>query len=454
MKFKMIYFIRNQFFSLFIVVLVFTGFAFPQSTTDSTLVLTLSKSITIALEYNRDIQLSKQDILNSQAQIDEAYSNVWPTINVNGSYNRNIKSPVLFLPPNTPFNPSNQTETFSLGAKNSFDLSATLTQTIFSLKVNTAIKIANDYADYYKFSEKSTVNDVTLAVKKAFYGVLLSKQLVAVAQKNYDVSKLNYDNISLKYKQGVASEYDELRAKVQLSNAEPALIQAKNNLKLTENSLKNILGIDLNSKISVEGKFILDENTNMKIDNSNDEIIRDNPVITALNYQISVLDKNISLERAAYFPVLSGFANYEWQSQDNTFNFNNYNWANTVTVGLKLSIPVFDGFARSAKVQQAQIDMQKVKITKLKTEEALKVQLLQAELNMREARERVQAQSQSVQQAEKALKIAESRYNNGVGTQLEILDAQSALVQTQVNYSRAIYDFLVAKAEWENVAGK
>ncbi len=450
----MTYFIRSKFFSLFVMLLFFTGFTFSQSVTDSTLVLTLSKSITIALEYNRDIQLSKQDVLKSQAQIDEAYSNVWPTIDVNGNYNRNIKSPVLFLPPNSVFNPSDQTETFSLGAKNSFDLSATLTQTIFSLKVNTAIKIANDYADYFKFSEKSTVNDVTLEVKKAFYGVLLSKQLVAVSQKNYDVSKLNYDNISLKYKQGVASEYDDLRAKVQLSNAEPALIQAKNNLKLTENSLKNILGIDLSKKIEVEGKFELDENPGMKIDSTNDEIINDNPVITALNYQISVLDKNISLERAAYFPILSGFANYEWQSQDNTFNFNNYIWANTVTVGLKLSIPIFDGFARSARVQQAQIDMQKVQITKSKTEEALKVQLLQSELNMREARERVQAQSQSVQQAEKALKIAESRYNNGVGTQLEILDAQSALVQTQVNYSRAIYDFLVAKAEWENVAGK
>jgi outer membrane protein len=122
-------------------------------------------------------------------------------------------------------------------------------------------------------------------------------------------------------------------------------------------------------------------------------------------------------------------------------------------VGLKLSIPIFDGFARGARVQQAEIDMEKAKLTKLKTEDGLKIQLVQAELNMKEAKQRVDAQKESVQEAEKALTIAESRYDNGIGTQLEILDTQSALVQTQVSYSQAIYDYLVAKAEWDNVAG-
>jgi outer membrane protein TolC len=453
MKLIINHFIKESFAVLFILFFLLSGETFSQQNSDSTLVLTLDKSISIALENNRDIQLSRQDVLKSDAQIDEAYANIWPTIDVNTNYNRNIKSPVLFIPPNTPFNPSNQTETFSLGAKNSFDMTASLSQTIFSLKVNTAIRIANDYSQYYNFSEKSTENNVILQVKKAFYGVLLSNELVKVAQKNYEVSKANYDNISDKYKQGVSSEYDELRAKVQLSNAEPMLIQAKNNLELAKNSLKNLLSIKLNQKIETKGKFELDTLGDVQEDSSATAIVNNNPMITSLNYQISVLDKNISLEKAAYFPTLSGFANYEWQTQDNTFNFNNYNWANTIMVGLKLAIPIFDGFARGARVQQAEIDMEKAKLTKLKTEDGLKIQLVQAELNMKEAKQRVDAQKESVQEAEKALKIAESRYDNGIGTQLEILDTQSALVQTQVSYSQAIYDYLVAKAEWDNVAG-
>jgi outer membrane protein len=454
MKLKVNRCIKESFTVMFILFFIIPVKLFSQQKDDSTLVLTLDKSISIALANNRDIQLSKQDVLKSDAQIDEAYANVWPTIDINTSYDRNIKAPVLFIPPDNLFNPTDQTISFSLGAKNSFDLTASLSQTIFSLKVNTAIRIANDYHQFYNFSEKSTENDVILQVKKAFYAVLLSNELVGVAEKNYEVSKANYDNISDKYKQGVSSEYDELRAKVQLSNAEPMLIQAKNNLQLSKNSLKNILGVSLNQKIEAAGKFELGDSTNVEQDSSTQEIIHNNPLVTSLNYQISVLDKNITLEKAAYFPVLSGFANYEWETEDNTFNFSNYNWANTIMVGLKLSIPIFDGFARGARVQQAEIDMEKAKLTELKTEEGLKIQLVQAQLDMKEAKERVDAQQQSVQEAEKALKIAESRYDNGIGTQLEILDTQSALVQTQVSYSQAIYDYLVAKAEWENVAGR
>lgn len=424
-----------------------------QTLSDSTVVLTLNKAISIALTKNYDVQLAMQNIFNADAQIDEAYADVWPEINVSGNYSRNIKEPVLFLPPNTPFNPGNTTQTFSIGAKNNFDLTASLKQTLFSWKVNTAIKIANDYSDYYKYQAESTEDEVVFQVKQAFYGVLLSKELVNVSQKNYDVAKANYNNVDAQYKQGVSSEFDLLRSEVSLANAQPALIQAKNNLEMSKNSLKNLLAINLKKNIDVKGKFELENVSKEDLETSNEILMKSNPMLISLNLQSSILDKNISLQKAAYFPVLSGFANYQWQAQDNTLKFSNYNWANTFSVGLTLSIPIFDGFRRSAKVEQAEIQKTQLEITKTKTEEGLKIQLLQAELKMKESEERVNAQQKSVDQAERALQIAQTRYKNGIGTQLEILDTQSSLVQTQVNYSQAVYDFLIAKAEWEKTLG-
>lgn len=445
---------KNKFLSTLFLLIIFTLQVSAQTNVDSVEVLTLEKAISIALSRNYDLQLARQNVLNAESQIDEAYADVWPTINITGNYSRNIKEPVLFLPPNTPFNPTPNTQTFSIGAKNNFDFSATLNQTLFSLKVNTAIKIADEYSDYYKYQAESTEDEIIFQVKQAFYGVLLSEELVKVSQKNYDVAKANYDNVKAQYNQGVSSEFDLLRSEVGLANAEPILIQAKNNLEMSKNTLKNLLAINLDKDIKVEGKFELEKVSQTDLDISKQILMENNPMLAALSLQESILDRNISLQKAEYFPVLSGFANYTWQAQDNTFKFNNYNWANTIAVGLTLSIPVFDGFRRSARVEQAEIQKVQIQITKSKTREGLEIQLLQAELKMKEANERVIAQKKSVNQAERALEIAQTRYKNGIGTQLEILDTQNSLVQTQVNYSQAIYDFLIAKADWERIIGK
>ena len=420
---------------------------------DSVITLTLNKAISIALEKNRDIQLSRQDVERSSAQIDEAYANVWPTINFNGQYQRNIKLPVLFLPPNTPFNKTNSTQTFSLGANNSYNLSFSLNQTLFSLKVNTAVKIAGDYSKYSEANQTATEQDVIYQVKQTFYTVLLASKLVEVNQKAYDVAKANLSNTEKMYKQGVSSEYDYLRTEVQLANVEPALIEAKNNLELVKNNLKNILALDLKNDIKVSGEFKMEDVDPGLLKSSDTLLVNNNPILQGLSYQGAILDRNITLQRADYFPTLSAFANYSWQTEDNTFKFSNYNWARTFFVGVNFSLPIFDGFRRSSLVQQAIIERDKLIITKNKTEELLKIQLLQAELKMKEAKERVAAQQKSVEQAEKALKIAQTRYQNGIGTQLEILDTQSALTGTQTNFAKAIYDFLIAKAAWEKTIG-
>jgi outer membrane protein len=255
------------------------------------------------------------------------------------------------------------------------------------------------------------------------------------------------------YKQGVASGYDYLRSEVQLANVKPSLIESKNNLQLAKNSLKNLLAMDLNTKIDVEGEFKVEKVDSDLIERSN-EILKDkNPTLQQLSLQKLMLEENVNIEQAAYLPTLSAFGSYDWQAQDNTFNFKNYTWANTITVGLQLSYPIFDGFKRGARIQQAKIDVQTLEVTKNRTEEGLKIGLLQSKLKMDEALDRIQAQEKSVQQAERALEIAQTRYKEGVGTQLEILDTQNSLTQTSINYEKAVYDFLIAKTEWEKVLG-
>jgi len=417
------------------------------------LVLTLEQAISLALERNRDVLIAEQDRYKADAQIGEAKSGVFPQLSFSGQYARNVKTPVLFLPPGSPFNTSGRVMTFKLGSDNAYTAGLQLYQTLFSPKLRTAIDIAEDYHEFTQKSYEGTTQDVVLGVKKAFYGVLLAQRLVDVSREGLEVAKANYENVKSLYKHGVAAEYDFLRAEVQVASTEPMLIQAENNLELAKNALKNILAVDLKQEIEVKGDFTYVETPPDLVQQANNAALERNPTIQQLALQESILQKNIDIERADYFPTLSLFGSYQWQTQDNSFRIKDYTWAQSLIVGLQVSYSLFNGFRTSSRAEQASVDRQKVQYTRLKAEEGLKIQILQAQLKMEEARKRIAAQEKSIGQAEKALTIAQTRYKSGVGTQLELLDTQAALTRTQTNYAQAVYDFLIAKAEWERAVG-
>jgi outer membrane protein len=417
------------------------------------LVLTLEQAISLALERNRDVLIAEQDRYKADAQVGEAKSGLFPQIAFSGQYARNVKTPVLFLPPGPPFNNTGSVITIKLGSDNSYTAGLQLSQTLFSPKLGTAIDIARDYHQYSEKSYEGTTQDVVLGVKQAFYGVLLARRLVDVSREGLDVAKANYENVKSLYSHGAAAEYDYLRAEVQVANTEPVLIQAENNLELAKNALKNILAVDLKQEIEIKGDLVFTEIAPDLVQQANSAALENNPMLEQLTLQESILQKNISIERADYFPTLSLFGTYQWQTQDNSFQFKNYNWAQSFVVGLQLSYSVFNGFRTSARTEQASIDRQKIQFTRLKAEEGLKIQILQAQLKMEEARKRIAAQEKSIGEAEKALGIAQTRYKSGVGTQLELLDTQAALTRTQTNYAQAVYDFLIAQAEWQHAVG-
>jgi len=432
--------------------MLFSAFAAAQPKTEAPEVITLKDALTKALDRNWDIKISDKDIQKAEEQINEAYSNAYPSVAFSGQYTRNFKLPVLFIPPNNAFNPTSQTLVMEMGADNNYALGISVSQVIYSQKVNTAIKIAAEYADFSKTGSKATKQQVTLAVKKAFYGILLMKEMVKVSKEGFEVAKANYDNISSLYKQGVESEYNYLRAEVQLANTQPQLIQAENSFEMSKNGLKNLMAVDIKKPIEVQGEFVFQDVPDAFMDDSEQDATAKSALVTQLKIQESLLDKNITIERSEYYPTLALFGQYQWQAQDNTFKFGNYEWAKTLSAGLQLSYPIFDGFKRNARVEQAIIDKEKVILSRKKLEDGLKIQITQARMQMAEAKKRVAAQQKSIEQAEKALKIAQSRFKNGVGTQLELIDTQAALTSAQTNYAQAIYDFLIAKSDWEYAA--
>jgi outer membrane protein len=425
-----------------------------QDTTQQALVLTLDKALSMALEQNRDVLIAGQDREKAGAQVAEARSGALPQISLSGGYTRNIKKGVMFIPANTPLlNPTNTTQSIVIGSDHAFQSGITLNQPLFDRKVGVALDIANTYEDFSNEGFQSTRQAVILQVKEAFYGVMLAQKLVVANREGLDVVKQNYENVRSQYNHGAAAEYDLLRAEVEVANTEPLLISAENNLALSKNALKNLLAVPLDREISIEGEFKYQDVSQPVLESATQNALSINPTIRQLALQESIYEKNITVEKSNYFPSLSLTGSYAWQTQDNTLNFSNYNWAKTLSVGVQLSYSIFDGLRTSARAQEAEIDREKVRYTRLKAEEGLKIQIQSSELKMAEAKKRILGQEKNIEEAQKAVRIAQSRFKSGLGTQLELLDTQVAMTRTQTNYAVAVYDYLVARAEWEHAVG-
>jgi outer membrane protein TolC len=417
------------------------------------LVLTLDKAIALALKQNRDVLIAAQDRSKADAQISEARSGALPSINISANYTRNIQKPVLFLPPNSPINPSNSTARFELGSNNSYDVTASLSQTLYNRRVGVALDIAKTYRDYAQQAYRGTEQSVILAVKEVFYGVLLAEKLVEANRQSLEIVKANFENIQSQYRSGTAAEYDMLRAEVEVANTEPLLISAENNLELAENSLKNLCALPIDQDVELQGAFTFEELPSARMDEARHDAFSNNPLIRELSLSELMQKENISVERASSFPVLSLVGAYSWQTQDNTYEFKDYTWVQTSNVGLQLSFPLFDGSRARARIQQAKSEYEKTRLARLKAEEALRIQIESAELRMAEAKKRIQGQEKSIDQAKRAVHIAQTRFANGVGTQLELLDSQVALTRAENNHAQAVYDYLVAEAEWQFAVG-
>lgn len=438
------------------MLLLFTMIPLPGNAQDTgvPMVITLDRAVDIALRQNRDMQIADQDRLKADAQVAEARSGAFPQINLTAVYTRNIKNPVLFIPPNTPINPSPNTQTFELGSANGYQAGATLSQSLFNWRVGVAMDIADTYADFVERGYEATHEDVILQTKKAFYTALLVRELVRANREGLDVVRANLENVRAQFKNGTAAEFDLLRAEVQVANTEPLFIAAENSLELAKNALKNILALPLDQDIDVQGDLAYMGLDPVVLEQRRREALATNPGIAQLTLQESLLEKNISIERANFFPTLNLTGSYQWQSQDNTFQFNKYLWANSLNVGLQLSFPLFDGFKTTARTEQAIIDHQKIQTARQKAEDGLRLRIQSLELRMVEARKRIDGQERSLGQAQKAVRIAQTRFSSGVGTQLELMDTQVAMTRTQTNSAQAIYDYLVARAEWENAVGQ
>ena len=395
-------------------------------------------------ENSKDLKLAEEELKMADARKKEAWATALPKIGAQGDYRRNLLKNLLFAE----FN--GEIQKIDLTFNNEYSFNASLTQPLFSFQIGNALTAANQYESMTDYIFEASEQGIITFAKKGFYQALLLKKVWDIAALSEQSSKDNYENVKEKYENGLVSEFELLQAEVGWKNKIPQTMEAQRNYDLLIANLKNFAGIPDEQSLILTGNLEIYPAKPER--EPTEDVLGIRPDFQAMLWENRLRETGIKAARDGYFPYLDGSFIYTFSSRSNEFQLDNRN--NNFILGLSLTIPVYTGGYTGAQVQKARVELEKSKINIDKNKDNITNELTNIFLRLDEAEKRIQSAKGTLSSAEKAFKIAEVSADNGLITQLELKDALLFNDQANLNYYKAVYDYLDAYFDWEKATGR
>jgi outer membrane protein TolC len=256
-------------------------------------------------------------------------------------------------------------------------------------------------------------------------------------------------NVKAQYDVGVVAKVDVLRSEVELANAQQNLIKAENAYDLAEANFNKIIGLPLETNLFLEDTLSYvpyDKDLNYCLEYAS----KNRPELEQAKQGVQAARGQVRAARSGYQPQISAFASQNWDTKDG-------HWAadeeSTWSAGVNVSLTIFDTGVTRSKAHAAEAKYFSAEETYRDTIDAVMLDVRSQYLNLREAEKRISTTEVAVSQAEEDYRIAQLRYQAGVGTNTDVLDAQVALTNAQTNYLQSVYDYNISKTNLENAIG-
>lgn len=410
-----------------------------------TLFISLDTAIEIALEESNTIKIADLTIKKTGYAKKGSYAALYPNISVSGSYQRTLKKQVMAM------EFQGQAMEIEVGKWNNVSAGVTASMPLINAELWQSMKLSALDVEIAVEQARSSKISMISQVKKAYYAVLLAKQVYDVYKQVYDNAAKNLERTEQNYNAGKSSEYEYLRAQVNVKNAEPNMYSAMTAIDLAIWQLKAVMGVDLEANIGVVGNIdqykdemlafsIMSENINL--DN--------NSTLIQLQMQEQQIERTVKMTKYHYIPTLAASFSYNYMAMGDDFKFKWYPYS---VVGLSLNIPIFDGFSTSSNIRQYKAAKNIMQLNREDTERNLKITLKNYENQITTCMKNYAAAESTVEVAQRSYDIAERMYELGKATLLELNDAMIGLVQAQLTMSQAVYSFMVTKSSIEELEG-
>jgi outer membrane protein len=404
--------------------------------------LTLDKCIEIALKRNPTFLASVHTVGVYRSKVGEQRSTYYPQLSASASYDRSATST----------GSSSATSTSGSSPVNAASGSVTLNQTLLDFgKTSSLVDIAKYDFEASQADLAETEDTIIQSVKQAYYGVLQARRNRDVAADVIKQYQLHLGQAKGFYEVGTKARIDVIKAEVDLSNAKLGLINAENALKIAWVTLDNAMGTPDAPEYGIEDNLSFSKYP-ITLEEATEKALQNRPDLKSTIAKRRAGEENVSYARSAYYPVLSGSANYTKTQASETDA-----WTATPTnswdVGVTLTVPLFSGFLTEHQVAEAKSNLYALRANEEAARQQLLLDVRQAYLNLRAAEASISTTELAVKQAKENLDLANGRYAAGVGSPIEVSDAFATYVAAQANYTNALYNYRIDQANIEKAMG-
>ena len=440
--------------------------------------LNLDQAISMALANNTEIKRALLAIDDANELVKIAYAEVLPDINSSVNYMRNIEIPVSFLPAEI-FDPTQPPGTFipvAFGTDNNWMGGFNVSQNIFKGEALVGIASSTVYKKVQEELYRASAQQIITQTRIAFYQALVAKENLRLQEAQIKRLEQNLTENESRLKAGLVEEYDVLRLRVQLSNQRPQLIEAEYALEESFRNLNVALGIPVSMDFSVKGNLnsfdILglsqpeEENVQIHAVNQMNPYIFDATQDSVKNWasnrgdlrvidsRIDLKDKEIFAIKSRFLPTVSASYGLNWNAVEPGAITPFENAVRSQTLGVSVQLPIFQGLQRISNVNRAKIQRKDLLQQKRQAMLNAENEVTTAKENLNKAFETADSRKLALKQAERGYEIAKARFDNGLGSQLDVTEAEIQVRQAELNYALMVFNYLTAKAQYDLALGQ
>jgi len=417
----------------------------------------LEAAVEYAIKNNLNIKTTQLDAKSAEARIGEIRATGLPQLNAQFGFNYNAIIQRVFLP--AQFGDPNASSdappvVVPFGVNFVGNAGATLNQLIFSGSYLVGLRAAATYRELAQKNVSQSKVAVAEAVSKAYY----SAQVAVERAKVLDLNIVRLDTLMrdtrATFEAGFVEKIDVDRLEVQLNNLKTERQKVQNLIELSYTLLKFQMGMPLTDQVVLTD--IVDESdANLAVSINNTVDYSNRIEYSLLNTQGKLAELDIERIRSGYLPTVSAFASYGHNNGNNNFgDMFTTRWFNNSVIGLNVQIPIFDGFTKKYQLQQAQITSDKVNQGRDLLTQSIDLQLQQANITLSNSLETLGTQQRNVDLAKEVVRVSKIKYLEGIGSNIEVINAESSLKEAQTNYFAALYDVLIAKVDLSKARGE
>lgn len=399
------------------------------------------KNSYMSLNADKDVQIADK-------KVSETIGTGLPQINATGSFQRYVQTPLSLIPADVFGGPEGEFAEIFFGTEMQVGANLRVDQLLFSGSYIVGLQAAKTYLQISKNDKKKTKIEVKNMVTLAYGNALVALRNIEILKGNVKSLEQSAFEIGELYKNGFAEEQDKDQIELTLANVKNAQEQAVRTVVVVKNQLKFILGMDISSTLNLKD----DLKTVTSISTSHEYLNKEFDVSSHIDYQIiSTQEKATSLllkqQKSTVLPSLSAFYNLSSNAFANEFDFlDNKRFYNGQLVGLNLNIPLFSGFGRMTRIQQAQLNVEKIEVAKIQVEQQLTIDAANSKSQYTFALSQYNTTEGNLELAQRIYDKIKIKYEEGISSSLELTQANNQLLQSQSSYISSAFQLIQAKA--------